>query len=56
MPNGFFLKKKPPRTPFAKARLLWFRSGQAANDLRLPLPVGLAVGIEDVVEPDGRLV
>ena len=26
MPSGFFLKEKPPRTLFARARLLWFRS------------------------------
>jgi len=26
MPSGFFLKEKPSRTPFARARLLWFRS------------------------------
>jgi len=26
MPSGCFLKKKPPRTPFAWARLFWFRS------------------------------
>ena len=28
MPSGFFLKKNPPRTILARARLLWFRSMQ----------------------------
>jgi hypothetical protein len=31
MPSGFFLKEKPPRTLFARARLLWFRSKLAGK-------------------------
>ena len=37
MPSGFFLKKKSPRTPLSKARLLWFRSS-AGETGTLPRP------------------
>jgi hypothetical protein len=33
MPSGFFLKEKPPRTLFARARLLWFRSSLTRRTL-----------------------
>jgi len=32
-PSGFFLKKKPPRTPFARAYLLWVRSCSKSRNL-----------------------
>src|ERR1017187_10859040 len=40
MPSGFFLKEKPPRTLFARARFLCFRSNSWPLPTKSPLPVG----------------